>query len=71
MADRDKLCGHMKKYGIIQDRYLPDAVRDELCNDCPGNDCGVIINPEYRPLFAEWLKSEDMPIDCYIIWFSW
>ncbi len=68
---KDKYAGHYSKYGIIHDAKLPESVRDEVCNDCLGNDSGRLFNPKYHPKFKEWLESEGMPVEPYIIWFSW
>ena len=67
----NKYSGGYEKYDIIHDGKLPNDVRDELCNDCPGNDAGRIFNPEYHSRFKTWLESEGMPLRPYIVWFSW
>lgn len=71
MTDKNKYAGHYAGYGIVSEGNLPVDVRDELCNDGPGNDAGRIIDPEYRPKFKAWLKAEQMPIQPYIVWWSW
>ena len=64
--------GGYNKYPILCDRKLPDEVRDEVCNDCPGNDSGKLFNPEYNPKLKAWLESVGLDsTQCYIIWFSW
>ena len=67
----NRYADHYGKYGIIADKHLPESVRDEICNDCPSNDSGVIVNPAYRSLFKAWLESQGMTTECYIVWFSW
>ena len=71
MRDPQKFAGALVNLGIIQYKYLPPDVRDELCDDCPGNDTGSICNPHYRPKFKAWLEKENMPEAPYIIWWSW
>lgn len=64
--------GHYVKYGIIYAHFLPDDVEEELSSaaEC-GNDCGRIMNPDYNDKFKVWLEKEGMPVEPYIIWFSW
>lgn len=71
MKDKNHYAENKANYGIIYDGNLPENVRDELIDRCPGNDCGIIYNPEYHPKFKQWLIDNDMPVECYIVWFSW
>ena len=63
---------HSAKYDILEMMDLPSDVQDESCDDCPANDSGCIINPEYRPLLKQWLENNghDATV-CYIGWWSW
>lgn len=60
------------KYQVIKMDDLPSEVRDESCNDCPGNDSAKIINPTYHPKLAAWLTENGYDATaCYIAWWSW
>lgn len=60
------------KYLVINMMDLPSDVRDESCNDSPGNDTARIINPEYNPKLAKWLVDNGHDATkCYIAWWSW
>jgi hypothetical protein len=67
----NNLSGGYDKYPIIHDCKLPGDVRDEICDDCPGNDAGRIFNPEYHPKFKAWLEQQNLELKPYIVWFSW
>lgn len=66
-----ELSGGFDRYPIIHDGKLPDDVRDEVCDECVGNDSGRIFNPKYYPKLKAWLEAEGHPVVSYIIWFSW
>ncbi len=73
MKDKNSYSDYYRNYGMIYDGKLPEKVRDQIIdnNDKICNDIGVIVNPEYNPLFGLWLIENDMPVECYIVWFSW
>ena len=61
---------HPAKYLVLEMMDLPEEVQTEV--DCPGNDVGMIINPEYHPLIRAWLSGHGYSnTDCYIGWWSW
>ena len=60
------------RYKFIDYADIPKEVRDELCDGCPSNDCGTIVNPSYHSKFKEWLEANGEDVTkCYIIWWSW
>ena len=71
MKDKNTFANHYSNYGIIYHGNLPSSIKDEICDNCPGNDSGRIINPKCYPLLKEWLQENDMPVEPYIIWWSW
>jgi len=57
---------------IVRVIDLPDEVQEELQEDCPGNDTGRLINPEYNPIFKAWLEENGHDATrSYIGWWSW
>ena len=63
---------HPCRYQILEAAGLPEDLRDELSTKyCPANDCGVIVNPKYSEKLMAWLKKEQLPVECYILWWSW
>lgn len=72
-----KSCGadlptvHESRYLILEAAGLPDDVADEICNDCPANDTGRIVNPQYHPKLKRWLEENGLAVQCYIVWWSW
>jgi hypothetical protein len=58
------------KYRIINDRDLDDDVRDEICNDCKGNDTMSLASPLYNPKFKKFLEEngEDSTQSFIINW---
>lgn len=58
-------------YDKVEVLDLPENVQDELCDMCPGNPAGTIINPDYHPLFRQWLIDNGHEVKCYFGWWSW
>lgn len=58
-------------YEQIDVMNLSDEIQDELCNSCPGNDAGRIVNPIYHPLFKAWLIANNKEVKPYLCWWSW
>lgn len=57
-------------YQVIDMMRLPDEVKDDM--EPPGNDCAVIVNPEYWPRLKAWLEENGYNSTvCYIGWWSW
>jgi hypothetical protein len=60
------------KYRIIDDGKLGMNVRDELCNDCKGNDTMSLADPSCNPEFKKWLEENgEDSTQCFIIDWSW
>lgn len=60
------------RYQVLEVMDLPNAVQDELCNDCPSNDSARIVNPKYYPLLKRWLEDNEYDANtAYIAWWSW
>lgn len=58
---------HDAKYQILEIMDLPEECQPE----CPGNDTGQIVNPEYHPKLKQWLIDNNYPVKPYIGWWSW
>ena len=60
-------------YRILNVLDLPSDLSDSLMDSLNlSNDCGKIVNPQYHPDLAEWLKANgEDPTECFIAWASW
>ena len=70
LNDKNHFAGYYSNYGIIDDGLLPWDVRKEISNECPKSDSGSIVTPNH-PLFRKWLRDYAMPVESYIVWWSW
>lgn len=66
-----KHAGDMDDYPVILSSRMPKNVKNELADDCLGNDAGHRIDPGTYPLFKAWLEAEGMPVRAYIVWWRW
>lgn len=69
--DKNAFANGMDEYGIIDYALLPDHVQEELTAEEASNDMGRVVNSEYYPIFTAWLREKGMPVDSYIVWWSW
>ena len=59
-------------FRIIRDGDLDDDSRDELCNDCKGNDTISLVNPSYNPKFKKFLEENgEDSTQSFIVNWSW
>lgn len=52
---------------------LPSPLNYDLCAALElRNDSSCVVNPEYHPALAEWLKENgEDPTECFLAWASW
>ena len=61
----------IKDYDQLDIIDLPEDIQNELCDQCPGNPAGTIVNPIYHPKLRQWLIDNNKEIKPYFAWWSW